>query len=920
MAITIGIGAAVGGAVSALSNVKGVLQRISAATRDLKDKQSALGKEIQVAARLPRSDLAQLNAQYEKQKRLLDGLRNSTRALGQTQARLESERAKRGNLRGEMMGMGALAYMAAKPITVAIEFEASMSKVQSLTRLDKDSEEMKALAKQARELGASTSFTASEAAQAQGFLAMAGFKAEGIIKTMPHMLDLAKAGDMDLQRTADIASNIQTAFKVDDMQRVSDVLTMTFTTSNTNLEQLSEAMKYAAPAAQGLKISLEETAAMTGLLGNVGIQGSMAGTTLRNTFLNLSSPTSKAGAALKGLGVQTKDAQGNLRSMPELLYEISQAMEKQNMGTGDRAGVISSIFGTRATPGMIEMMTQAGGEGLKKYIQIVENSKGAAAATHKIMADNLQGDLKTLTSAWEELSISFVEGENSSLRDLVQTITGFLRNAAVWVQKNRELVSTGLKVAATLVSMKAGALVLGYGFSMLTTPVFKIIGIFQKFSAMRLIFQTGGLKAVFPLLFKVGQALMWLGRLLLANPLGIALGLLALAGYMLYRNWSDVVGGAKALWSDLGSFFSNLWGQVKTAFDGGIAGISALIINWSPLGIFYSAFASVLSWLGVDLPGKFTEFGSMIMQGLINGIKNSVTGVCEGVSTAIGGAIDSAKELLGIKSPSRVFAQIGGFTMEGLEQGLSSATSGPLAVVKNLAGTLATAGSIALAGSLPAMAASSFAAPDAEPFPAVKSLAETFAAAGSVAPVMSLPAMAASSSATPDTGPLSAVKSLAETLAAAGSAAPVVNLPAMAAPSFATPDAGPFSAIKSLAETFAAAGSVAPVVNLPAMAAPSFAAPDAGPLPAVKSLAETLAAADSVAPAMSLPVMASPNSTAPAGTGGASGGTANSTITVNVYPSPGMDEKALADLVAQKIEESQRRAAASRRSLLTDSD
>ncbi|MDR3300883.1 MAG: phage tail tape measure protein [Candidatus Accumulibacter sp.] len=769
LALTIGISADAGGALSVFGNLKGALRQVAIVSKDLKEKQTALGLAIKNSTAHPMgNELRKLNAQYEKQAQIIERLRKSTQALGQTRARIAANEANRTALRGKVMETAAIAYMVAQPIKVGIEFEAAMSKVQALTRLDKDSEEMKALAKQARELGASTSFTASEAAQAQGFLAMAGFKTEGIIKTMPHMLDLAKAGDMDLQRTADIASNIQTAFKVDDMQRVADVLTMTFTTSNTNLEQLSEAMKYAAPAARGLNVSLEETAAMTGLLGNVGIQASMAGTTLRNTFLNLSSPTSKAGKALKRLGVQTKDAKGNLKNMPELLYQVAQAMEKQKLGTGERAGIISTIFGTRATPGMIEMLTQAGGEGLKKYIQIVEDSKGAAAATHKIMADNLQGDLKALTSAWEELSISFVEGENSSLRDLVQTITGFLRGAALWVKENRELVSTGLKVAAMLVSMKAGALVLSYGFSMLKTPVFKIIGLFQKFSAMRLLFQVGGMKAVFPMLFKIGQVLLWLGRILLANPIGIALGLLALAGYMLYSNWSDIVGGAKALWSDFGDFFSGLWGQVKTAFDGGIAGISALILNWSPLGIFYSAFAAVLRWLGVDLPGKFTEFGSMIMQGLINGIKNSVTGVRDSMSMAIGDAVDSAKELLGINSPSRVFAQIGGFTMEGLEKGLSSATAGPLAVVKNLAGTLAAAGSIALAGSLPAMASLSLATP--------------------------------------------------------------------------------------------------------------------------------------------------------AGAGGVSGGVASATITVNVYPSPGMDEKALAELVAQKVEESQRRAAASRRSLLTDSD
>jgi hypothetical protein len=542
-----------------------------------------------------------------------------------------------------------------------------------------------------------------------------------------------------------------------------------------------------------------------------------------------------------------------------------------------------------------------------------------------------------------------------------------------------------------------------------------------------------------------GRAFLWLGRILLANPIGIALGLLALAGYMLYSNWSDVVGGAKALWSDLGDFFAGLWEDISSramalwddlcsGFSGGIRVVSETLLAWSPLGVFLKIFQPVFDWFSQGMPDSFYGLGKAVVQGFIDGIASMAKPVTD-VMKKIGDFLpESIQEKLGIKSPSRVFAQIGGFTMKGLEQGLSSAAAGPLSVVKNLAGTLATAGSIALAGSLPAMASPGLAAPDAMPFPAVKSLAETFAAAGSIAPVVNLPAMAAPSFTVPDTGPLSAVKSLAETLTVAGSVAPVVNLPVMAAPSFAVPDTGPFSAVKSLAETFSAAGSVAPVVNLPVMASPNFAAPDAGPLSAVKSLAETLTVAGSVAPVVNLPAMASPNFaapdagplsavkslaetlavsgsvapvmnlpaiaapsfavpdtgpfsavkslvetlaitgsvapvmnlpvmaspnfaapdtgplsavkslvetfaaagsvtpvvnlpvmaslnlTAPAGTGGASGGMANATITVNVYPSPGMDEKALAELVAQKIAESQRRAAASRRSLLTDSD
>ena len=128
-------------------------------------------------------------------------------------------------------------------------------------------------------------------------------------------------------------------------------------------------------------------------------------------------------------------------------------------------------------------------------------------------------------------------------------------------------------------------------------------------------------------------------------------------------------------------FFTNIWGQIKTAFNGGLAGITALIINWSPLGLFYTAFAGVLRWFGIDLPAKFTGFGSMILEGLKNGILSKVKAVKDALSSAVTGVIDKAKKLLDIHSPSRVFAEIGDFTMQGMAVGMLNSAGLPLQVL-----------------------------------------------------------------------------------------------------------------------------------------------------------------------------------------------------------------------------------------------
>jgi hypothetical protein len=183
---------------------------------------------------------------------------------------------------------------------------------------------------------------------------------------------------------------------------------------------------------------------------------------------------------------------------------------------------------------------------------------------------------------------------------------------------------------------------------------------------------TGALKLV-------GQAVLWLGRALLMNPIGLAITAIGVAAYLIYQYWDPIK-----------AWFAGLWGEVKTAFSGGISGIGALILNWSPLGLFYRAFAAVLGWFGVELPGKFSEFGANLLAGLVRGI----TGALGTVKSAITGAADSVvgwfKEKLGIHSPSRVFAELGGYTMAGLDEGLTTGQRAPLGTLAKFAGHLTT--------------------------------------------------------------------------------------------------------------------------------------------------------------------------------------------------------------------------------------
>ena len=205
-------------------------------------------------------------------------------------------------------------------------------------------------------------------------------------------------------------------------------------------------------------------------------------------------------------------------------------------------------------------------------------------------------------------------------------------------------------------------------------------------AAFRLIINLGtGLIRFLPM---VGQAFMALGRFLLTTPIGIALGLMAVAAYMLYTRWNDIVGGAKLLWTDLSNFFSSLWQQIVGFFNSGIGNISATIINWSPLGLFYQAFSAVMSLFGIELPAKFTEFGSNIISGLWNGLKAKFEEVKAWFSGVAGWFSSKFAIRNEIHSPSRLFRRFGGWMMQGLQMGIDGGASRPLNAIGSVASDL----------------------------------------------------------------------------------------------------------------------------------------------------------------------------------------------------------------------------------------
>lgn len=317
----------------------------------------------------------------------------------------------------------AVAGVGAASIKVGMDFEKGMSQVKAISGATE--KEMAKLTSTAKELGATTQFSAAEAAAGMKFLAMAGYEANEITKSMPGLLDLAAAGQMDLARAADVTTNIMSGFGLEAKEtgRVADVLAKAASTANTDVSQLGEAMKYVGPIANSLGLSIEETSAAVGVLSNAGIQGGQAGTVLRAGLTRLANPTGKAAALISDLGIEMFDANGKMKDMPGVISELEKGLA--GMTDEQRAATLSTIFGQQAMSGWTALL-DAGSDSLSSYTANLENAEGAAADMAKTMNDNLKGDLVLTKSALEGIGIAIYKSLVNPLRESIQWFNSWL--------------------------------------------------------------------------------------------------------------------------------------------------------------------------------------------------------------------------------------------------------------------------------------------------------------------------------------------------------------------------------------------------------------------------------------------------------------------------------------------------------------
>ena len=588
-----------------------------------------------------------------------------------------------GNLISDLTKTAAtkLAGLAKSSVSVGMNFDASMSQVAATMGTTVD--QIDNLTKVAKEMGSTTKFTATQAADALNYLALAGYNADKAAEVLPSVLNLAAAGGMDLAYASDLVTDAMASLNIEaNKQNVEDFgnkLAMAASKANANVSQLGEAILTVGGTAANLKGGTTELTTALGLLANVGIKSAEGGTHLRNIILSLQSPTDEATKLMQKLGLSVYDSQGKMRGLNDILGDLNGALG--GMTQGQKDSIINQLF-NKTDLAAVNGLLAAQGEQWDALAAQIDSADGAMGQMAETQIDNLQGAMTIMSSAFEGMQLAVYDELEPALTeavkwgtDCISTLTSSLTEGGP-----EAMLAAAGEIISDLASGIAEQLP-----GLMTTGVEIITQLAQSLTdTMPAMLDTGA-----EVLAALAQGIISATPALLTSATEI------IAELMLYLgDHADELmdAGMQLLESLIIGITDNL-PQLITAAAGLIANFAAALISHLPKilecaaammttlvdGIFYSlenlaeaALACVAKLVGV-WDGSMDEWGHIgenIVSGLLNGIKGAWNSLTKWVSNGINGLVSGVKGRLGIHSPSKVFDEIGVQVCNGLAQGL----------------------------------------------------------------------------------------------------------------------------------------------------------------------------------------------------------------------------------------------------------
>lgn len=459
------------------------------------------------------------------------------------------------NLTVPLVGLGTVA------VNTTATFDSSMSKVQAISGAVGD--DFDRLREKAKEMGAKTKFSASEAADAFTYMAMAGWKTEDMLEGIDGIMSLAAASGEDLALTSDIVTDALTAFglQAKDSAHFADVLAAASNSANTNVSMLGESFKYVAPVAGALGYTAEDTSIALGLMANSGIKASQAGTALRTMLTNLANPTNDMAWAMETLNVSLTDSRGNMKSLREIMEDLKRGFS--TLSEAESAQVAATLAGKEGMSGLLAIVNSSEAD-FNKLAKAIDNADGTAENMANTMLDNLSGQLTILKSSLEGAAIAF----GDLLMPLIRDLVGLLQKAVDWVNNlTDEQKETIVRIAEVVAVVGPVLLILGK----IAKTIISVINIINTLKKVILVLK---------------PAIAALNAVLAANPIGIIImAIAALVAAFIY------------LWNHCESFrqfWIDLWEGIKKVFKD--------VIDW-----IVNAFNDVVTFFS-ELPGKIGDW------------------------------------------------------------------------------------------------------------------------------------------------------------------------------------------------------------------------------------------------------------------------------------------------------------------------
>ena len=597
----------------------------------------------------------------------------------------------------------AVAGLGAAAVKTAADFDSSMSKVAAVSGATGD--DLDALRDKAREMGAKTKFSASEAADAMNYMAMAGWKTEDMLEGIEGIMNLAAASGEDLATTSDIVTDALTAFglSAQDSGHFADILAAASSNANTNVSMMGETFKYCAPIAGALGFSAEDTAETIGLMANAGIKGSQAGTALRTIMNNLTGDIKLSGSALGEVTIATTNADGSMRDLSDILSDCRGAFAQ--LSESEQAAAAEALVGKNAMSGFLALMNAGEGD-IEKLSTAIANCDGTAERMAETMQDNLAGQLTILKSQLQELAISFGEMLMPAIRAIVSKIQAFVDKLNHMSEGQQKAILTiGLMVAAlgpllviigTVIS-KVGVAMQGFvrlasGVKKLGVAVKAGTGVFGKLGAA-----LGGISAPVIAVVAIIAVLiaafkhLWDTNEEFRNAItaiweGIVSKIQAFCQGIVDRlnalgfDFGSIVDVLKALWDGFCQFlapifeaafnvvstvlgtvldvitglldifiglftgnWSQMWEGVKEVFSGIWEGITSLFENF--LNMIRNLADTVLGWFGTSWEEVWTSVKTFF-ENIWNGITAFFSGIWNGIVSTVTTQINAVKTVV----------------------------------------------------------------------------------------------------------------------------------------------------------------------------------------------------------------------------------------------------------------------------------